>query len=109
MLDEPEKLKDQLEGDIVSLEVPKPRRYMGILRQNKRVKEVKVVGDHLHLTVTGRGENDSRADKGRGEARGQGALGGFKKPDARGCFHPLHGQGHPRGRRGGGGADADLG
>ncbi len=52
-LDEPEKLKDQLEGDIVSLEVPQPRKYAEVFRGSKYVKEVKVVGDYLHLTVTG--------------------------------------------------------
>jgi len=52
-LDEPEKLKDQLEGDIVSLEVPQPKKYAEVFRGSKYVKEVKVVGDYLHLTVTG--------------------------------------------------------
>jgi len=52
-LDEPEKLKDQLEGDIVSLEVPQPKKYAEVFRGIKYVKEVKVVGDYLYLTVTG--------------------------------------------------------
>lgn len=52
-LDEPEKLKDQLEGDIVSLEVPQPKKYAEVFRGIKYVKEVKMVGDYLYLTVTG--------------------------------------------------------
>lgn len=52
-LDEPEKLKDQLEGDIVSLEVPHPKKYAEVFRGIKYVKEVKMVGDYLYLTVTG--------------------------------------------------------
>ncbi len=52
-LDEPEKLKDELEGDIVSLEVPQPKKYAEVFQRSKYVKEVKVVGDYLHLTVTG--------------------------------------------------------
>jgi len=52
-LDEPEKLKDQLEGDIVSLGVPQPKKYAEVFRGRKYVKEVKVVGDYLYLTVTG--------------------------------------------------------
>jgi len=52
-LDEPEKLKDQLEGDIVSLEVTQPKKYAEVFRGIKYVKEVKMVGDYLYLTVTG--------------------------------------------------------
>ncbi|MDH5443306.1 MAG: ATP-binding cassette domain-containing protein [Hadesarchaea archaeon] len=52
-LDNPKKLKDQLEGDIVSLEVPLPKKYAEIFRRRKYVKEVKIVGDYLYLTVTG--------------------------------------------------------
>ncbi|MBA7501752.1 Daunorubicin/doxorubicin resistance ATP-binding protein DrrA [subsurface metagenome] len=53
VLDKPKKLKDQLEGDIVSLEVPQPKKYAEIFRGRKYVKEVKIVGDYLYLTVTG--------------------------------------------------------
>ncbi len=53
VLDEPEKLKDKLEGDIVSLEVPQPKKYAEVFRKSKYVKEVKMVGDQLYLTVTG--------------------------------------------------------
>lgn len=52
-LDKPKKLKDQLEGDIVSLEVPQPKKHAEIFRGKKYVKEVKTVGDYLYLTVTG--------------------------------------------------------
>jgi ABC-2 type transport system ATP-binding protein len=52
-LGEPEKLKDQLEGDIISLEVSQPKKYAEVFRGSKYVKEVKVVGDYLYLTVTG--------------------------------------------------------
>ncbi len=53
VLDKPKKLKDQLEGDIVSLEVPQSKKYAEIFRRRKYVKEVKIVGDYLYLTVTG--------------------------------------------------------
>ena len=53
VLDGPEKLKDELEGDIVSLEVPQPKKYAEVFRKSKYVKEVKMVGDQLYLTVTG--------------------------------------------------------
>jgi len=53
VLAEPEKLKDKLEGDIVSLEVPQPKKYAEVFRKSKYVKEVKMVGDQLYLTVTG--------------------------------------------------------
>jgi len=53
VLDRPEKLKDKLEGDIVSLEVPQPKKYAEVFRKSKYVKEVKMVGDQLYLTVTG--------------------------------------------------------
>ncbi len=52
-LDKPEKLKDELEGDIVSLEVSQPKKYAEVFQGVRYVKEVKVVGDYLHLTVTG--------------------------------------------------------
>ncbi len=52
-LDKPEKLKDQLEGDIVSLEVSQPKKYVEIFKGSKYVKEVTIVGDYLRLTVTG--------------------------------------------------------
>ena len=52
-LGNPKKLKDELEGDIVSLEVPQPKKYAEVFRRSKYVKEVKVMGDRLHLTVTG--------------------------------------------------------
>lgn len=52
-LGEPEKLKDELKGDIVSLEVAQPKKYVEIFQKTKYVKEVTVVKDQLHLTVTG--------------------------------------------------------
>lgn len=52
-LDTPEKLKDELEGDIVSIEVSQPKKYAEIFQRSKYVKKVNVVGDYLHLTVTG--------------------------------------------------------
>jgi ABC-2 type transport system ATP-binding protein len=51
-LDEPEALKDELKGDIVSLKVQQPRRYISALQKNKFVEEVKVVEDLLHLRVS---------------------------------------------------------
>ncbi len=52
-LGKPEKLKDELKGDIVSLEVAQPKKYVEIFQRAKYVKEVTVVKDQLHLTVTG--------------------------------------------------------
>ena len=52
-LDKPEKLKDELEGDIVSLEVSQPKKYAEVFRGRKYVKEVKILGDYLYITVTG--------------------------------------------------------
>jgi len=51
-LDEPETLKDKLKGDIVSLKVQQPEKYIGIFQKNKFVGEVKVVEDLLHLRVS---------------------------------------------------------
>lgn len=53
VVDEPEKLKDELKGDAVTLEVKQPDRYVSALRRTACVNEVKVVGENLHLAVTG--------------------------------------------------------
>ncbi len=55
VIGEPEKLKDKLEGDAVSLEVTQPERYASSLRKTAYIHKVKVVGETLHLTVN-RGE-----------------------------------------------------
>jgi ABC-2 type transport system ATP-binding protein len=56
-LDNPEALKDKLKGDIVSIKVPEPKKFVAILRGNKIVKEAKIVGDSLYLQV----DNGGRA------------------------------------------------
>lgn len=51
-LDEPGALKDELKGDIVSLKVQQPEKYVGVFQKSKFVGEVKVVEDLLHLRVS---------------------------------------------------------
>jgi ABC-2 type transport system ATP-binding protein len=51
----PKSLKDKLKGDIVSLRVAAPEKFLKILQKTPLVKEAKVVGDSLHLQV-GNGE-----------------------------------------------------
>jgi ABC-2 type transport system ATP-binding protein len=55
-LDKPEALKDKLKGDIVSIKVPEPKKFVAILRGNKIVKEAKIVGDNLYLQVDNGGK-----------------------------------------------------
>lgn len=49
----PERLKDKLEGDVISLEVSNGTRHVEAFKKVSCVKNVKVVSDGLHLTVTG--------------------------------------------------------
>jgi ABC-2 type transport system ATP-binding protein len=54
-LGRPERLKDKLKGDIVSIRVADPKKYLTVLRGNRLVKEAKTVGDTLHLQVANGG------------------------------------------------------
>lgn len=53
----PKSLKDKLKGDIVSLRVTAPEKFLKIMQKTPLVKEAKVVGDSLHLQV----ENGEKA------------------------------------------------
>lgn len=50
-LDKPKVLKDKLKGDIVSLKVADPEKFLAILRRSSLVNEAKIVDDRLHLQV----------------------------------------------------------
>jgi len=50
-LDKPDTLKNELKGDIVSLKVEEPEKYLEILKKNKLVKEGKIVEGVLNLSV----------------------------------------------------------
>lgn len=52
-LDEPERLKDGLEGDIVLLEVGRPEGHFELLRSQAYVKDVRLVDGVFHLAVSG--------------------------------------------------------
>lgn len=56
-LDRPEALKDKLKGDIVSIRVEEPKKFLAVLQKSRLVKEAKIVGDYLHLQV----DNGGRA------------------------------------------------
>jgi len=55
-LDKPESLKDKLKGDIVSIKVAEPKKFVAILRRSRIVKEAKIVGDGLHMQVDNGGK-----------------------------------------------------
>ena len=50
-LDKPEALKDELKGDIVSLKVEEPEKYLEVLKGNELVEDGKIVDGLLHLRV----------------------------------------------------------
>ena len=54
-LDKPDALKNRLKGDVVSIKISNPKKYLGIFRKNKLVKGAKIVDGTLHLQV-GSGE-----------------------------------------------------
>jgi len=54
-LGKPEALKDELKGDIVSLKVGEPEKYLEVLKGNELVEDGKIVDGLLHLRV-GNGE-----------------------------------------------------
>ena len=54
-LDKPDALKNTLKGDVVSINISNPEKYLGIFRKSKLVKGVKIVDGTLHLQV-GSGE-----------------------------------------------------
>jgi ABC-2 type transport system ATP-binding protein len=50
-LGKPEALKDELKGDIVSLKVEEPGKYLELLKGNELVEDGKIVDGLLHLRV----------------------------------------------------------
>ncbi len=50
-LDKPSRLKNRLKGDIISLEVARPERYIETFKRSSLVKRVEVIGSTLRLTV----------------------------------------------------------
>jgi len=51
-LDKPNVLKDRLRGDVVSINISNPEKYLDIFRKNRLVKKAKVVDGTLHLQVS---------------------------------------------------------
>jgi len=51
-LDKPNVLKDKLKGDVVSINISNPEKYLNIFRKNRLVKKAKVVDGTLHLQVS---------------------------------------------------------
>lgn len=50
-LGRPEALKDKLKGDIVSLRVSEPKRFLQVLQKSGLVRGAKIAGEDLHLQV----------------------------------------------------------
>jgi len=51
-LDKPDALKNRLKGDVVSIKISNPEKYLGIFRKSKLVKGAKIVDGTLHLQVS---------------------------------------------------------
>jgi len=51
-LDKPNALKDKLKGDVVSINISNPEKYLDIFRKNRLVKKAKIVDGTLHLQVS---------------------------------------------------------
>jgi len=51
-LDKPNALKNKLKGDVVSINISNPEKYLDIFRKNRLVKKAKVVDGTLHLQVS---------------------------------------------------------
>jgi ABC-2 type transport system ATP-binding protein len=51
-LDRPDALKDRLKGDVVSINVSNPERYLSVVRKSKLVKGAKIVDGTMHLRVS---------------------------------------------------------
>jgi len=51
-LDRPDELKNRLKGDVVSINVSNPERYLPIFQKSKLVKKAKIVDGTLHLQVS---------------------------------------------------------
>lgn len=51
-LDEPNALKDRLKGDVVSINISNPEKYLSVFRKSKLVKKAKIVDGTLHLQVS---------------------------------------------------------
>jgi len=50
-LDKPDELKNRLRGDVVSINISNPEKYLAIFRKSKLVKKAKIVDGILHLQV----------------------------------------------------------
>jgi len=50
-LGKPDELKNRLRGDVVSINIPNPEKYLTIFRKSKLVKKAKIVDGTLHLQV----------------------------------------------------------
>jgi ABC-2 type transport system ATP-binding protein len=51
-LDKPDVLKNMLKGDVVSVKISNPEKYLGVFRKSKLVKGAKIVDGTLHLQVS---------------------------------------------------------
>jgi len=51
-LDKPNALKDRLKGDVVSINISNPEKFLGIFRKSKLVKGAKIVDGSVHLQVS---------------------------------------------------------
>ncbi len=51
-LDKPNALKDRLKGDVVSINISNPEKYLSVFRKSKLVKGAKIVDGTLHLLVS---------------------------------------------------------
>lgn len=51
-LDKPNALKDRLKGDVVSINISNPEKYLSIFRKSRLVRGVKIVDGTLHLRVS---------------------------------------------------------
>ncbi len=51
-LDKPNALKDRLRGDVVSINISNPKKYLSVFKKSKLVKGAKIVDGTLHLQVS---------------------------------------------------------
>jgi ABC-2 type transport system ATP-binding protein len=51
-LDKPNALKDKLKGDVVSISISNPEKYLDLFQKNRLVKSAKIVDGTLHLQVS---------------------------------------------------------
>ncbi len=51
-LDKPNALKDRLRGDVVSINISNPKKYLSVFKKGRLVKGAKIVDGTLHLQVS---------------------------------------------------------